>query len=137
MNDLPTKCHLCGADAVAVFYFSQGCFCDKTTVQPLCIHHAHKSGSSSGSMELIKDLTDGHFKDLWEEKMGVYSTMDITRADAIDAIRVELDKVDNLSDEHLEEMMFTLFGPEMLNNFRIVDKYTNNDQHHEWGYPDE
>ena len=60
---LPTKCHLCDYAAVAVFYFSRGCYCDLTTVQPLCLHHAYRSHPvPSGTMELIKDLTlDGGF----------------------------------------------------------------------------
>ncbi len=63
MNDLPTRCHLCGDHAVAVFYFSRGCRCDAATVQPLCAHHAYKSDAvDGGTMELIKDLTvDGAF----------------------------------------------------------------------------
>jgi hypothetical protein len=50
-----------------VFYFSHGCQCDPTTVQPLCLSHAHKSGpAKAGGMELIKDLTDGAaFTALW------------------------------------------------------------------------
>jgi hypothetical protein len=63
----PTVCHLCGAPAVAVFYFSHGCYCDPTTVQPLCAHHAHKSGpGTGGGMELVKDLSvDGSFAKHW------------------------------------------------------------------------
>jgi hypothetical protein len=63
MNHLPTKCHLCDHHAVAVYYFSRGCYCDPSTVQPLCLHHAHKSRPVlNGTMELIKDLTvDGVF----------------------------------------------------------------------------
>lgn len=57
----PTQCHLCSVDAVAVFYFSHGCYCNDTTVQPLCLHHVYTSGPavSGGSMEMIKDLTVG------------------------------------------------------------------------------
>ena len=55
---LPTKCHLCDDHAIAVFYFSHGCYCNRSTVQPLCLHHAHRSGPpDGGSKELIKDLT--------------------------------------------------------------------------------
>lgn len=65
--DLPTPCHLCGAPAVAVFYLSRGCYCDPTTVQALCPHHAFKSGpAAGGGMELVKDLTDSQeFSRLW------------------------------------------------------------------------
>jgi hypothetical protein len=68
MLHLPTKCHLCEDPAVAVFYFSQGCVCDQTTVQPLCLHHCHKACPvSGGSMELIKDLTvDRAFTNHWD-----------------------------------------------------------------------
>lgn len=66
----PTPCHLCSDPAVAVFYFSHGCYCDPTTVQPLCISHAHKSGpAAGGSMELIKDLTeDSAFSEYWKHR---------------------------------------------------------------------
>ncbi len=54
-----TPCfHGCKEDAVAVYYFSHGCYCSPVTVQPLCLHHARRSGSEIGSMELIKDLTE-------------------------------------------------------------------------------
>lgn len=60
MNDLPTKCLPCDDGAVAVFYFSQGCMCSFTTVQPLCWCHAFKSEpANGGSKELIKDLSVG------------------------------------------------------------------------------
>jgi hypothetical protein len=63
----PTPCHLCGLAAVAVFYFSRGCYCNPSTVQSLCEHHARKSGpAAGGTMELIKDLTEGSaFSGAW------------------------------------------------------------------------
>ena len=137
MADLPTKCHLCGSDAVAVFYFSQGCHCDTTTVQPLCLHHAYKSGSTTGTMELIKDLTDGEFAKVWKENMGVYSTMDITRNDAYEAIKAALEDISKVTDQQLEDIMFDLYGKNMMNNFRIIDYYIGANWTKEWGYKDE
>lgn len=71
MDHLPTRCHLCGDSAVAVFYFSHGCSCSTATVQPLCLHHAYKSAPvSGGSMELIKDLSlDGVFSAHWADRL--------------------------------------------------------------------
>lgn len=60
-------CHLCEDEAVAIFRFSHGCYCDPTEVQPLCLHHAHKSGpAAGGTMDLIEDLTLGsEFTTYW------------------------------------------------------------------------
>jgi len=57
--------------------------------------------------------------------MSVYSTCDITREDAIEAI---LAKIFLASDDQLEDMMFELYGKEgledtCLSNFRTVDSY--------------
>lgn len=52
--------------------------------------------------------------------MGAYSTLDITRKDALDAIRARLERC---NDTELAEAMFGLFGDRTLCNFTIVDKY--------------
>jgi hypothetical protein len=64
------KCHLCNDPAVAVFRFSRGCYCDPATVQPLCLHHAHRSvPAGGGSMDLIEDLTvGGEFGRYWASR---------------------------------------------------------------------
>jgi hypothetical protein len=61
------KCHLCDGEAVAVFWFDKGCYCDEAQRQPLCLHHAYKSGpAKGGTMELIEDLSaDGEFSRRW------------------------------------------------------------------------
>lgn len=68
MNHNPTHCHLCSHEAVAIFFFSHGCVCDKSTIQPLCEHHARKAQPlEPGTMELIKDLTVGEeFSKQWK-----------------------------------------------------------------------
>lgn len=55
--------------------------------------------------------------------MGVYSTMDITREDAVNLLREKLDSSDEITDDELSEMMFGLFSERTLNNFSIVPKY--------------
>jgi hypothetical protein len=57
---------------VAVFRFAYGCYCDPAQRQPLCLHHAIKSGAARGpngepgTMELIEDLTIGdQFTQFW------------------------------------------------------------------------
>jgi len=67
MNHNPTPCfHGCNEPAVAVFYFPHGCYCSHATVQSLCLHHAHRSRSEVGDMELIKDLSvNGAFGKKW------------------------------------------------------------------------
>ena len=52
--------------------------------------------------------------------MGAYSTLDITREDALEAIRARLNRC---NDDELAEAMFGLFGDRTLCNFTIVDKY--------------
>ena len=53
-----TKCHLCDTEAIAIFCFTKGCYCDKTEIQPLCLHHAYKSGpNNDGAMILLEDLS--------------------------------------------------------------------------------
>ncbi len=60
-------CVRCGAEAIGVFFFDKGCYCDPSTTQALCLHHAHKSGPvEGGSMILIEDLTtDNSFTRYW------------------------------------------------------------------------
>lgn len=62
------KCHLCDNEAIGLFYFSEGCYCDMTKDQPLCLHHAFKSGpNNGGAMILIEDLTlDKSFTSYWK-----------------------------------------------------------------------
>lgn len=52
--------------------------------------------------------------------MGVYSTLDITRNDALKEI---MGKILTADDSELEEILFTLFSEKTLNNFRIVNEY--------------
>lgn len=56
--------------------------------------------------------------------MGAYSTMSITREDAMKEI---LSRVVSASDEMLEDLLFDLIGNKTLYNFRIVGEYTNDD----------
>jgi hypothetical protein len=66
-----TKCNLCNDEAIAIFYFNNGCICNEKNTQPLCLHHAHKSRpAGKGSMELIVDLTvSGIFTDYWNSRI--------------------------------------------------------------------
>ena len=59
--------------------------------------------------------------------MGAYSTVHVSRADAIDQIK---DKLEEASNEQLAEIMFDLFRYERLNNYDVVDKLE--DWHIEW-----
>jgi hypothetical protein len=53
--------------------------------------------------------------------MGVYSTVDITREDCLQQIRIALEKAPNNT---LATVLFDLIGDETLNNFSIVPQYT-------------
>jgi len=53
--------------------------------------------------------------------MGAYSTMDITRPDAVAVITARLL---NASDEELENVLFDLFGDKHLSNFQVVSDYS-------------
>ena len=53
--------------------------------------------------------------------MGIYSTMEISRSDAINKIEKMLECLDNLSNEDLSEIMFVLFGDKLGANFRILE----------------
>lgn len=52
--------------------------------------------------------------------MGIYSTMYITREDAINEIKENLDRA---PDECIAEALFGLVGTKTFDNFMIVDKY--------------
>ncbi len=57
--------------------------------------------------------------------MGVYSTVEITRQDAM---RVILDKLDTATDEQIADLLFDLIGREgvpnsRLENYTIVSEY--------------
>lgn len=68
-NDLPTPCVMGDSDpAIGVWYLNQGCVAlRKTTVQPLCLHHA-KIASPIDRIELIKDLTiNGKTTQWWKD----------------------------------------------------------------------
>lgn len=52
------KCHLCHDEALGIFYFSRGCYCNDSKIQPLCLHHSRKSTpKQGGTMQLLIDLT--------------------------------------------------------------------------------
>ena len=51
------KCYLCDDLAVAIFYFSNGCYHYDSKIQSLCAHHSYNSEPRYGTMELIQDLT--------------------------------------------------------------------------------
>ncbi len=62
------KCHLCDAEAIAIFYFNKGCICNKDHWQPLCCHHTYRS-QPIGTMELFEDLTlDNEFSKGWRKR---------------------------------------------------------------------
>lgn len=105
-NDLPTKCHLCDSLAVAVFYFSQGCYCNNMPVQPLCSQHAYKSGSTCGTKELIKDLTtDNQFsKEYYDTK-----SLTVTREEALALLKKDLDIASNRTLGKMLSMLSILF----------------------------
>lgn len=52
--------------------------------------------------------------------MGAYSTMEITRQDAISVI---LQNLHTASDEEISDMLFELVGRKNLHNFKIVADY--------------
>ena len=52
--------------------------------------------------------------------MGVYSTMEITRADAVNVLKEALES-DAVTNEELEDMLFGLFGERTLHNFLISE----------------
>jgi hypothetical protein len=57
VNDKPTYCCLCAAEAVAIYYLPQGCavLADQT-VQPRCAQHEARMRGGTQPFELIKDL---------------------------------------------------------------------------------
>ena len=65
-------CKRCGKEAIAIFFFSEGCYCDESKVQALCLHHAMKSGPpDGGTMQLMTDLTqDFSFGPFWHKQRG-------------------------------------------------------------------
>ncbi len=56
--------------------------------------------------------------------MGAYSTMDITRDDAIESILRELE---NATDEQISDTLFALIGDKWIHNFNIVENYSEKD----------
>lgn len=64
------QCHLCNDEAIAIFMFTEGCYCDKTPLQPLCLHHSFKSGpNNNGFMVLVEDLSyNKEFTKYWTNK---------------------------------------------------------------------
>lgn len=53
------KCNLCDSEAIAIFLFTEGCYCDRTPLQPLCLHHSFKFGpNDGGAMILVKNLSE-------------------------------------------------------------------------------
>lgn len=56
--------------------------------------------------------------------MGVYSTQNISRSEAIRQIQEEearRKQLDHLSNEELEERMFQLFGDRRLENYIVIN----------------
>lgn len=54
--------------------------------------------------------------------MGIYSTMEISRAEATKGIESALHNLENLSNDDLSELLFVLFGDKMGANFMVHDK---------------
>ncbi len=54
--------------------------------------------------------------------MGAYSTVDVTRDTAIKAI---INCLFDATDEQIEEILFSLYGDQRLNNYNIVCDYEN------------
>lgn len=52
--------------------------------------------------------------------MGIYSTIDITRRDAISKIKEGLDKA---TDDEVAEILFALYKKKKLYNYNIVSSY--------------
>jgi hypothetical protein len=66
--------------------------------------------------------------------MSVYSTIEITRSDAVEAI---LNKVLTASDEKLESMMFDLYGQEGIENTLLARfSITSNPSSNPWNPSD-
>lgn len=52
--------------------------------------------------------------------MGALSTMEITREDALKELRKAMSRLDEMSDEELENLLETWCGERTLHNFLIV-----------------
>lgn len=61
--------------------------------------------------------------------MSIYSTLDITREDAIRLIQFYLFQADN---EKLSAMAFEAWGEEHRRNFSIVDSYGDENENFNW-----
>lgn len=57
--------------------------------------------------------------------MGIYSTMDITREDALELINKAVAELENASNKEIAEAAFELAGRKMGYNFSIVEDTTN------------
>jgi len=57
--------------------------------------------------------------------MGIYSTIDITREDAISLI---MKGIEESSDDELADALFDLYGNKTLNNYFIVSSYEESEQ---------
>lgn len=54
--------------------------------------------------------------------MGAYSTMTISRKEALEEIKEELENIDNMSNERLADLMFLLFCDRWGANFIITNE---------------
>ena len=66
--------------------------------------------------------------------MGIYSTMEIPREEALEQIQEALEELDEMSNEKLADLMFALFGDEWGANFTVLDN--NDDDEEEEEYED-
>lgn len=57
--------------------------------------------------------------------MGIYSTMDITREDALELINKAVAELANASNKEIADAAFELVGRKMGYNFSIVEDTTN------------
>ena len=56
--------------------------------------------------------------------MGAYSTVQITREDALKELTKAIAKLGSASNEELEDLLETFYGERKLYNFSIVPSYT-------------
>lgn len=62
--------------------------------------------------------------------MGAHSTLSITREDAIKELYSKM-RFEEMSDEEIENILYSLLGDKTLYNFKIVSEY-NSDGYYEY-----
>jgi len=63
--------------------------------------------------------------------MGVISTMEITREDALKELKKAASRFDEMSDVELEDLMVAFYAEKTMHNFSIVNGY---DEDSNWQY---